>query len=282
MGIIKIGLVLFGGLLFLAGIGVYVDYYKEDFSVSIPFVLEELKREVSLPEPLRVSSESQSAFLTRLGILKATNNERLARRLEPLTENKQLDVAALNKAKDMLARQYFAHESPLGKNASDLVEEQYYEYIAVGENLALGNFENDEILVTAWMNSPGHRANILSEKFDEIGIGIVEGEFEGKITWLAVQIFAKPLSACPVVNNVLKTKIETMEKQISLLKQDADALYAELSSYGGSRRSEEYRQKAQEYNSLVAQINALVDTYKGFIVQYNDQVMQFNACVQSS
>ena len=62
--------------------------------------------------------------------------------------------------------------------------------------------------MTAWMNSPGHRANILNPHFQEIGVAVGKGMYEGHETWIAVQSFGMPLSACPASDANLKIKID--------------------------------------------------------------------------
>src|SRR6185369_15716694 len=118
--------------------------------------------------------------------------------LPALKENALLDKAAKKKLDDMFAQQYFEHINPQGKGPSDLAKSVGYDYIAIGENLALGNFKNDAELVQAWMDSPGHRANILNKQYTEIGVAVGQGTYEGKKTWLAVQEFGRPTSSCPV------------------------------------------------------------------------------------
>ena len=70
----------------------------------------------------------------------------------------------------------------------------------------MGNFKNDQDLVSAWLNSPGHRANILNTRFTEIGTAVLKGFYEGREVWMAVQEFGLPLSSCP--NPDSKVKIE--------------------------------------------------------------------------
>jgi uncharacterized protein YkwD len=92
----------------------------------------------------------------------------------------------------MFENQYFAHESPTGEKVSDLAKKFGYDFLLIGENLAMGNFSSDEDLVLAWMESPGHRENILNEKYQEIGVAVKKGIFEGKEVWIAVQHFGLP------------------------------------------------------------------------------------------
>ena len=276
IAVIAVGAVLFwlkGGAGFLLG-------RLNEIKKSADTALEEVKKEVSNPPPLRAASESKQSFLTQAGTIKWTNIQRADNGgLPPLSENAKLDAAASRKVQDMFNRQYFEHVSPDGKNIGDLVEGYGYEYIAVGENLALGNFKNDQELVQAWMDSPGHRANILSTKFTEIGVAVGRGLFDGHETWLAVQAFARPLAACPQIDQTLKAQIDWLEQQIAELTVKADALLAEMESYKKGGNREEYNRKVEEYNALAKQINDLVAQVKAMVIQYNEQVRVFNACV---
>lgn len=123
-------------------------------------------------------------------VISETNNQRRANGLGSLVENKKLNNAADFKMRDMFARQYFDHYGPNGTSgAAELVIKFGYQYSWVGENLALGDFRNANDLVSAWMNSPGHRANILNSVYREIGIATGYDVFQGRRTIIAVQIF---------------------------------------------------------------------------------------------
>ncbi len=241
-------------------------------------VVEEVKKEVVSPTPLRQERSAPVAFLSQPGVLRATNIERDRAGLPKLAESSNLDGAAVLKLGDMFAKEYFAHVSPDGIDAADLAERAGYEFIAIGENLALGNFENDEALVRAWMESPGHRANILSSKYQEIGVAVGKGRFEGKTTWLAVQIFAKPLSACPRPSSALKSAIESSEQQLIKIEQELTALRKDIET-SHSQRGEEFNAKVESYNSLVAQYNELVSRTQALIAEYNAAIKRAIACV---
>jgi len=272
----------------LAAILVYLKviplsgFSLDEIEKSGDTVIENIKKEILNPPPLRALRESQQALLTQVGTFKWTNIQRANNGLAPLAENTKLNSAAARKVQDMFNRQYFEHVSPDGKNIGDLVESVGYEYITVGENLALGNYKDDQELVQAWMDSPGHRANILSTKFTEIGVAVGRGLFEGKQTWLAVQAFALPLSACPQADTLLKSQIDWLEQQIAELKVEADILLDEMDSYKKQGGRDEYNRLVEEYNALAKQINEIVAQVKGLAIQYNDQVRAFNACIAGS
>lgn len=235
---------------------------------------------VSAPPPLRAAVESPSARLTASGTFSETNRHRAVAGLAALTRDARLDAAAKAKLDDMFARQYFAHESPSGDGPAEVVEAAGYAYIAVGENLALGNFADDRTLVQAWMDSPGHRANILGIGFTQIGIAVGQGVYEGKRTWLAVQEFARPLSDCPQPDPALAGSIETNRTRIETMSAEADARRAELEASDPKTRKEveEHNRKVEDYNDLARRINALIEETKRMVEDYNAQVRAFNAC----
>lgn len=108
-----------------------------------------------------------------------TNKDRGENGLAPLTYNTKLEAAARAKANDELAKQYFAHKSPDGKEFNAWVREAGYVHKDVGENLAVG-FNTMQDVEKAFMASPTHRANILNEwyPYKEIGIAIVHGKYQ--------------------------------------------------------------------------------------------------------
>jgi uncharacterized protein YkwD len=259
-------------------------YYK--FSLRLPEISEnlantiakEIGKQIIAPPPLYAEKESPGSFLTKTGVIEWTNAQRSNQGLPPLKENNILDATALIKAQDMLKNQYFAHESLSGFGVGDLADNAGYKFIMIGENLALGNFENDQALVQAWMDSPGHRANILNDKYLEIGVAVIRGVYEGQSTWLAVQHFALPLSACPQSSPALQKQIESNQAEINNLQIVLADLEQELRSLR-RRDREAYNQKVKEYNDLVSQYNALVNETKLMVSQYNYQVLLFNDCV---
>lgn len=129
----------------------------------------------------------QSAFLVDL-----TNEDRQAEGAGKLVINDKLVLAAQLKANDMAEKSYFAHTSPEGLTPWHWFGEAKYDYIYAGENLAV-NFNRSEDVERAWMNSPLHRANILNNRYKEIGIATAEGVYKGKNTTFVVQMFGSPV-----------------------------------------------------------------------------------------
>ncbi len=246
--------------------------------VKITELVKKAKKQVTTPPPLKAIEEAPKSFLTQSGIIKLTNLEREKYGLPPLKESSALNLSATLKTKDMLAKQYFDHISPSGKSVADLVEMVEYQFISIGENLALGNFENDEALVQGWMNSPGHRANILSLQYQEIGVAVLRGDFAGKTTWLAVQHFGLPLNVCPQPSENILAKITANQAQIKNLDSTLKELLVEIKMFKPKWGSG-YNQKIEYYNNLVSQYNNLFNLTQELINQYNNQVILFNDCV---
>ncbi|HYC34592.1 MAG TPA: CAP domain-containing protein, partial [Candidatus Paceibacterota bacterium] len=170
----------------------------EKLNLSFDKVRSDIKTTVeNLPDPLISKKAAVSGNLTVSVIVTETNNQRKANGLSELGVNELLTRAAQMKLDDMFKNQYFEHESPDGKGPGEVAEAAGYRFLTVGENLALGSFADEKDLVQAWMDSPGHRANILGTQFTEIGIAAKKGMFKGEEVWIAVQEFGKPLSACP-------------------------------------------------------------------------------------
>lgn len=102
-------------------------------------------------------------------ILVAVNSVRNDNGLPLLTKNEQLKVSANLKFADIKKYQYWSHDNPkTGKKWLEFIRESGYRYGA-GENLARG-FNSVEDVITAWLNSPSHRKNLLSSKFNSVGI----------------------------------------------------------------------------------------------------------------
>lgn len=141
-----------------------------------------------------------ASSITASDVVVQTNQERAAQGLPPLTVNQQLSQAALAKGQDMLADQYWAHFAPDGTEPWDFIRDSGYSYVAAGENLAR-DFSNTNDMVAAWMASPTHKANIMSPKYREIGIAVIDGQFQGVETTLVVQMFGSPRQAPAVITD---------------------------------------------------------------------------------
>ncbi len=218
-----------------------------------------------------------SPDITATGVLAYTNAERY-KAGEPLLEtNPLLTQIAFMKMQDMFARQYFKHESPTGQTVSDVAAQVGYAYVAVGENLALGDFASSEDVVTAWMNSPGHRRNLLSSTFTQIGIAAGRSMYEGHMAWIVVQEFGLPASSCPAVNSVLKANIDDRLSMLKLLESVLEVRKAQVQAR--SPHDPDYIARADAYNNAVAVYDTYRDAYRADIAAYNKTVDTHNTCI---
>jgi uncharacterized protein YkwD len=121
------------------------------------------------------SQVSLASDLTTDNILRAVNQQRSLRNLVTLNTNNLLEEAAQSKTDDMQARHYFAHVDPGGHYIWDkIVADGYTPYLELGENLAIEFYDTDS-LISAWMNSPTHRENLLNDGFKDQGMGLTFG-----------------------------------------------------------------------------------------------------------
>ena len=127
-------------------------------------------------------------------MLAQVNAARKRAGLKPLRLSSVLAKAAQRHAEDMLSRGYFAHRSPSGTTVRERSKAAGYDWRAVGENIAFGQTSVNEV-VTTWLESPGHRKNILSPNFSELGLGLAMGRGQdGKYQVYWVQNFGTPQS----------------------------------------------------------------------------------------
>ncbi len=106
-------------------------------------------------------------------VVELTNAERSKHGLQPLQADLELSKVAREKSRDMAANNYFDHNSPTYGSPFDMMQQFGVNYRTAGENIAKGQRSPQEV-VNAWMNSEGHRANILNADFTHIGVGYVE------------------------------------------------------------------------------------------------------------
>ncbi|WP_077624320.1 CAP domain-containing protein [Sediminibacillus massiliensis] len=106
-------------------------------------------------------------------VVELTNEERAKNGLSPLKIDNELSKVAREKSSDMAENGYFSHNSPTYGSPFDMMKQFGISYNTAGENIAKGQRSPEEV-VEAWMNSEGHRKNILNADFTHIGVGYVE------------------------------------------------------------------------------------------------------------
>lgn len=157
------------------------------------------------------STDIGAAVITSM-VLDLENAVRRESRLPELRLNETLSRAAREKASDMIARGYFAHETPDGEAPWKFIDDAGYVYVYAGENLALDFGESADV-VSAWLNSKSHRENVLGYQYRDTGIAVVEGTYQGARRTFVVQMFgtSAPAAAVPAIQK----RVES-EKVLSL------------------------------------------------------------------
>jgi uncharacterized protein YkwD len=244
---------------------------------------------VPAPSPLPVPKTVEKNVINNnydsdSDILIFTNKERESDSLKPLSANRILDRIAALRADDLFTNQYFEHTSPDGTSASEIAKDEGYDYLLIGENLALGNFDGERGIVSAWMDSPGHRANILNGKFTELGVSVKEGQFKGDRVTIAVQIFGLSMANCSKPNPGTKTLIQNSTANIKKMQEQAQILYKSLDEIKNSEQLDRtyYSQKIQEYNYFAKKVNDAIISLKEMADAYNKEVGEYNSCISSS
>lgn len=158
--------------------GAIADEPKPIAKTARPLPPPPPKKESVQTKPTFPPGDSLS-FLLEEKILVFTNTERSRRNLQTLEPNTVLASTARMHSADMLARDYFEHENPDGCSSSCRATNAGYAWRMIGENLYMlegFDFSTDEtaaMIVSGWMESPGHRANILKEGYTETGVGVI-------------------------------------------------------------------------------------------------------------
>lgn len=160
---------------------------------------------IAIVGPVALPSVSlYSSAITPQNIIELTNQTRKNLDLPILETSGVLAEAAKSKAEDMLANQYFAHTSPSGVTPWEWFRKMGYAYRYAGENLAV-HFHEAEEVNEGWLASPTHRANIVSDRYSEIGVGVATGIFEGVNATFVVQMFGEPIASATTASVAVAT-----------------------------------------------------------------------------
>lgn len=135
-----------------------------------------------------IDDERQAESTQAEAILKLVNQERRKAGVPDLKLSDKLTQIAYTKAKDMADKNYFSHDSPTYGSPFDMLKHFGVSYSYAGENIAAGQKSAEEVM-NSWMNSSGHKANILNKNYTELGVGFYRGGQYGT-EW--VQLFIKP------------------------------------------------------------------------------------------
>ncbi|SCG82521.1 SCP-like extracellular protein [Proteiniborus sp. DW1] len=148
---------------------------------------EETKTEAPVDQPSN-STEIGSVSAIEQEVVRLVNVERQKNGLNALELDAELSKVAREKSKDMATKGYFSHTSPTYGSPFDMMKKFGIKYSSAGENIAMGQ-PTAEAVVKAWMNSEGHRANILNKNFTKIGVGYYKAS-NGSPYW--TQMFIRP------------------------------------------------------------------------------------------
>jgi len=156
-------------------------------------------------------------------VINLTNQERTGVARPPLVRSETLDRAAKLKAEHMANNQYFSHYSPDGVSPWYWFDQAGYVYAHAGENLAI-HFTDSSQVVDAWMKSPTHRENIVSDLYQEIGVGTAKGRYEGYDTVYVVQLFGTqavpPASSPNPTELAIAETVPVVEESNSILETE--------------------------------------------------------------
>lgn len=142
---------------------------------------------------LAAAGIANASEITTESVVATMNVHRIAAGLGPLRADARVVRAADDRMRDMEEQAYWAHVSPEGRAPFEWLRPRGYSYSYAGENLASG-FETAEVLVESWMESKGHRDNILSPLFQDCGVSILEGSTLGRSTGKSIVVlFARPM-----------------------------------------------------------------------------------------
>jgi len=236
-------------------------------------VLNGPKIDFLVTEPIKVNNNllKNGGVLTSNKVIEFTNKERVSNGLKALSINTKLNETAQKKLKDLINKNYFAHVSPDKKDLIDISKEIGYDFILIGENLAYGDFKDEENLVKAWMASEAHRANILNKGFSEIGVALAKDKIDDKETWIVVEHFGLPAQTCPAPSIEDNKLIEEYTGRINELKKelqlDSKGILASIINAVVNRN------QINEYNGLIKETQVLIN-------RYNNQVNLYNNCLE--
>ena len=148
---------------------------------------------IVLPAGANAADPVDAATITaqESAMVAALNQDRTDRGLVPVRTDARLMAIARARSADMVAKHYFSHTQPDGRNVFDILSAQHITWYNAGEIIAWNNYPMDSTVSAAnrqWMNSPGHKAIIVSTDFNYVGVGLAVDPATGKKVWTAVYI----------------------------------------------------------------------------------------------
>jgi len=146
-----------------------------------------MKRLLLLLLLLPATAFADTNEITPENIVERMNAYRAEAGVAPLRLDYRITLAARDRMRDMEDTGYWSHESPTGMSPFTWLIVRDYSYSAAAENLASG-FETAKFLVESWMESHGHRENILSPQYEDCGIAIIDGATTGRATGKSIVV----------------------------------------------------------------------------------------------
>ena len=158
----------------------YSELLKANPNIKNPALIY-VGQKITIPDTKSLSSYEQQVF-------ELVNKERTSRGLPALKYSNDVAYVARLKSQDMINKKYFSHTSPTYGSPFEMMEQFGLRFSAAGENIAYGQKTAAEVM-NAWMNSSGHRANILSSAYTTMGVGVAKAA-NGTLYW--TQMFMNP------------------------------------------------------------------------------------------
>lgn len=208
-----------------------------------------------------------ASSVTTEEIISLSNQERAKAGLPHLSQNPQLTNAAYAKAQDMFSQNYWAHVSPTGTQPWTFIRNAGYNYQSAGENLAR-DFADSNSLMAAWMASSSHKENILSSRYENIGVAVMDGTLEGIETRLVVQMFGSPaVISTPVAQANIQSKpvasVETLGQTPAVVEGPQLQLQEETIPQEAALQETDFgKNKSQETKPLYTGTNLAQTTFE--------------------
>ena len=194
------------------------------------------------PQPLA----AKDVDITQLFSL--TNKDRAASNIAPLALDGKLSQSAQDKCNDMVVKNYYAHNSPSGVQWIDTIKKYYPYFNLASENLNVVLSDPSSSTVEAsWMNSPGHKANILDARFTEVGFATCQGEYQGKPVIFVVEHFMQPSPQALATSQTEPSRVNAANTDAMYLTECLSIRSIADNSYNQSKS-----QALSSYNSTVA------------------------------
>jgi uncharacterized protein YkwD len=271
-------------------ITVFLSILAVLFFLKYPEYIPEYQK--TIPRPSGIFSKK----LTAADIVKLTNEYRISLGLQPLRENFQLTHVAEYRANDMISNRYYAHVNPItGEGPGEAIEDANYQFKTYAENIAKGNWQSNRHLVDGWINSPGHRANIVNPNIREIGVAIIKdgaASLGRPSVYYGVQLFASPMPDCSRPSEADKSLLQDMQRKnddmwrrVNIKKSELERLQARIHRENNNttknKMINDFNRQVNAYNSLVSEAKGKQDSLKLVVQSYNNKINEYNFCMQA-